>query len=85
MELTTKSGAKVMINIAPIKDGLNLKKAVQRVLIKQKIDIANINIGNSNNFESINEFLRLIMAIDGNDKIQDAIFICLNQIGRAHV
>lgn len=66
-EFITKSGAQVVINLAPWVEAKELKKAIQRIIGKNGIDL---------NEELPMLICRLCM-VDSNDEFEAALYRCL--------
>lgn len=74
MEFTIEeSGAKVVINECSLEQAFKLKSTIQKELLKQKVEIKDID------FESIEEVIKLLMAIDSSQEVFDCLFECLKK------
>lgn len=73
-EITTQSGAEVVINSAPFKDAMALKNAFERELAKTDIKLDKLDLKSD-----ITAISSIIFAIDSSDKIFEAVFKCLSR------
>jgi Phage tail assembly chaperone protein, TAC len=85
-EFLAKSGAKVVINIAPWVDAKALKKAIQREIAASglKIDLdGELNLGSKTELSKIvssslvSNLMSAVVKTDGSDSVDDALFKCL--------
>ena len=68
-EFTTKAGAKVVINPASWGAAKELKKAMQKEIIGNKIEITGDAV----------QFMDILLKIDGSDCFEAALWPCLNR------
>jgi len=78
MEFTTKNGAEIKINVADFITSMKLKKAVVEAVKDSGVDIAGIDMGNLK-AGTIDSIFQIILAADCSDKVEEAIFKCLNR------
>lgn len=83
MDYKTESGADLTINIAPFRDVMNLKNAIQKTIKGEELselgnlDIESLKKGNSQGIFS--GIVNAIMAVDSSDEVYKATFKCLER------
>lgn len=72
VEFTTQSGAKVVINIAPFKDAMALKNALEKELAlsgkSMNLSLKDLELG---------ALAPLVLSIDSSENVAKALFMCL--------
>lgn len=79
IEFKATSGAKVKINVADFEDAQNLKFAIQKALKAEGFDMKDIGDVMSSDMWPI---AKLVMAVDCNKEVNDALWPCLVQCTR---
>lgn len=74
VEITTSTGAKVIINSAPFRDAMTLKNAIQATIKVGELDLSKIK-----SFKELDiaPFLESILAIDSDLNVYNALMKCL--------
>ena len=75
--ITTSSGAEVNITPAPFQVAMKLKQAVLEAAKESNIDLSKIDIKNLR--ESITPIIQMLLTLDCSDKVNDALFKCLER------
>lgn len=84
-EFISKSGVKIRIDPASFKDALKLKTDIEKALIKNNVDVANIDVdfdklGKGNiDFAFITSISKYLMIIDSDENVHRSIFKCLER------
>ena len=76
MEFKTESGADVKINMADFITSMKLKKAIQKALLVNKIDIASLDFSELKS-GAISSIFELVLTADSNEEVENAVFKCL--------
>jgi hypothetical protein len=76
MEFTTKSGIKVVMNPASLDKAFKLKSLVEKALLKQGINLAEIFSKDNISYE---EIFHLAMSVDSDIDVFDACFECMDK------
>lgn len=77
IEFTAKNGAQVKIQMAEFGDACALKSAIENAALERGIDLG-VTLSNFNIKDTkIDPFLSIILAIDSDKKVHDALFNCL--------
>lgn len=84
-EFTSKNGVKVKIDPSTFKNALELKNNIEKALLKENIDVANIDIDigkikdNKVDFAMFSSLSKYIMIIDSDENVHKSIFKCLER------
>lgn len=76
MEFTTKGGAKVKLEIASLDKAFKLKSLVEKALLKQGLNIADILSKGDITYEDL---FQLALAVDSDPDVFDACFECMDK------
>jgi len=85
LEFTSKNGAKVKIELSSFKNAFELKNSIEKALLKENIDVANIDIDigkvkeNKVDFAMISSLSKYIMVIDSDENVHKSVFKCLER------
>ncbi len=77
-EFITEAGKKVTINAAPFGAAISLKNAIQKAILDQKINIAEIEFSEFKG-EGISTLINLFATVDSNPEVEKALFTCLER------
>jgi hypothetical protein len=83
MDYKTKSGADLTVNIAPFRDVMNLKNAIQKTIKSEdlsqlgNLDIESLKKGNSQSIFS--GIVNAILSVDSSEDVYKATFKCLER------
>lgn len=78
MEFITGNNTEVKINVADFISSMKLKKAIQKALLENKIDIASVDF-NDIKSGAIDSILELVLTADSNEGVENALFNCLKR------
>jgi hypothetical protein len=85
MNELTKSGIEVKIEPSTFQDAMQLKRNIEKALLKNNINIANIDIdldkikNKQIDLTLITPFLEIIMILDSDENVHNSIFKCLER------
>lgn len=84
-EFTSKSGIKVRIEPSTFANAIDLKTKIEKALLKENIDVANVDIDFDKirkgiiDMAVISSLSKVMMIIDSSDEVHKAIFVCLER------
>jgi hypothetical protein len=78
VDITTKSGVAAKINPADFKHAHGLKNAVEKALLKQNIQVGEIDFSKLSR-DSVNLGLNAALAIDSDEEVYKYLFLCFSR------